>query len=93
MHKRILAALVPYQVTMFGSFGMMEFYYAPFLVPLIILSLIFGYVCSKKFYQFFHDTSREAVCDNLMKSPNMEKVFRSYIPPSLSSENIDDDQF
>uniref|UniRef100_A0A7N2LS60 CSC1/OSCA1-like 7TM region domain-containing protein n=1 Tax=Quercus lobata TaxID=97700 RepID=A0A7N2LS60_QUELO len=76
----------------FGSFGMMEFYYAPFLIPLIILSLIFGYVCSKKFYQFFHDTSREVVCDNLMKSPNMEKVFRSYIPPSLSSKNIDDDQ-
>ena len=93
MHKRILAALVPYQVTMFGSFGMMEFYYAPFLIPLIILSSIFGYVCSKKFYRFFHDTSREVACDNLKKSPNMGQVYRSYIPPSLSSENVDDDQF
>lgn len=78
---------------MFGSFGMMEFYYAPFLIPLIILSLIFGYVCSKKFYRFFHDTSREVAFDDLKKSPNVEQVFRSYISPSLCSENIDDDQF
>ncbi|KAL4627669.1 hypothetical protein ACB092_05G181600 [Castanea dentata] len=76
MHKPILAALILYQVTMLGSFGMMEFYYAPFLIPLIILSLIFGFAC-----------------DNLKKSPNMEQVFRSYILPSLNSENIDDDQF
>ncbi|KAM3748737.1 hypothetical protein ACB098_05G131100 [Castanea mollissima] len=93
MHTRILAALILYQVTMFGYFGVKKFYYAPFLLPTIILSLVFGFVCSKKFYRFFRDTALEVACRNLKETPNMEQVFRSYIPPSLSSEKIEDNQF
>ena len=93
MHKRILAALIIYQLTMFGYFGVKKFIYVPLLLPAIILSLIFGYVSTKKFYRFFRDTALEVACRDLKEIPNMEQVFRSYIPPSLSSDKIEDDQF
>jgi hypothetical protein len=93
MHTRILASLILYQVTMLGYFGTKEFYYAPFLIPLILLSLTFGYVCSQKFYRFFRDAALEVACRELKEAPNMEQIFRAYIPPSLSSEKIDDEDY
>lgn len=93
MHKRILAALILYQVTMFGYFGAKQFVYVPFLIPLPILSLLFGYVCSQKFYRFFRDTALEVACHHLKEIPNMDRVLKSFIPPSLRSAKIDDDQF
>ena len=93
MHTRILASLILYQLTMLGYFGAKKFYYAPFLIPLIILSLTFGYVCSQKFYRFFRDAALEVACCELKEAPNMEQIFRAYIPLSLSSEKIDDEDF
>ncbi|XP_059439389.1 CSC1-like protein ERD4 [Corylus avellana] len=93
MHKRILASLMLYQVTMFGYFEAKKFVCAPLLIPLPILSLIFGYVCSQKFYRSFRDTALEVACHVLQKSPNMDQVFRSFIPPSLRSEKNDGDLF
>ena len=93
MHKRILASLILYQVTMFGYFGLKKFVCAPLLIPLPILSLVFGYFCSQKFYRSFRDTALEVACHELKKSPNMDRVFRSFIPPSLRSEKNDDDLF
>uniref|UniRef100_A0A2P2MKK1 CSC1-like protein ERD4 n=4 Tax=Rhizophora mucronata TaxID=61149 RepID=A0A2P2MKK1_RHIMU len=93
IHTRILAALLLYQVTMLGYFGVKEFVYTPFLIPLPILSLLFGYVCHKKFYRSFSNTALEVACQELKEIPNMEHVFRSFVPPSLSSEKTEDDQF
>ncbi|XP_050287838.1 CSC1-like protein ERD4 [Quercus robur] len=93
MHKRILAALIIYQLTMLGYFGVKQFIYAPLILPAVILSLIFGYVCSKKFYRSFCDTALEVACRDLKEIPHMEQVFRSYIQPSLSSDKIEDDHF
>lgn len=93
MFNRILAALILYQVTMFGYFGVQKFYYAPLLIPLPILSLLFGFVCSKKFYPAFEHPALEVAAAALKEVPNMELIYRSFIPPSLSSEKIDDDQF
>jgi hypothetical protein len=93
MHSRILAALIIYQVTMFGYFGAKKFVYVPFLIPLPILSLLFGYVCSQKFYRFFRDMALEVACHDLKQIPNMDQVFRSFIPPCLRSEKLDDDEF
>lgn len=94
MHVRILAALLLYQVTMFGFFGVNKFYYAPVVIPLPILSLLFGYICSNKFYRFFKDTALDVAAHELKEIPNMEQIYRSYIPLSLSSEKVlDDDQF
>lgn len=35
----------------------------------------------------------EVVCRELKEVPNMELVFRSFIPQSLGSDKIDDDHF
>ncbi|PON37080.1 Calcium-dependent channel [Parasponia andersonii] len=90
---RILASLILYQLTMLGYIGGKKFYFAPFLIVLPILSLIFGFVSHKKFYRSFHDTALEVVAHESKEIPNLEQVFRSFIPPSLNSEKIDDDQF
>ncbi|KAL7243195.1 hypothetical protein ACSBR1_015581 [Camellia fascicularis] len=57
INRRIVAALLLYQVTTFGYFGIKKFYHAPILIPLLILSLIFSLVCRKKFYHFFQTTA------------------------------------
>ncbi|KAE9594571.1 hypothetical protein Lal_00037502 [Lupinus albus] len=93
IHNRILASLILYQVTMFGYFGVQKFVYAPLLLPLPIFSLIFGFVTAKKFYPAFEHRSLEVAAHSLKEVPNMEMVFRSFVPPSLSSEKIEEDQF
>ncbi|KAF5736358.1 Early-responsive to dehydration stress protein (ERD4) isoform 1 [Tripterygium wilfordii] len=93
MHARVVTALLLYQVTMFGFFGAKKFFYAPILIPLPILSLLYAYVCSKKFYRSFATTALEVASRELKETPNMENIFRSFIPASLSSDKIDDDQF
>ncbi|KAL7243199.1 hypothetical protein ACSBR1_015584 [Camellia fascicularis] len=62
INRRIVAALLLYQVTTFGYFGIKEFYHAPILIPLPILSLIFSLVCRKKFYHFFQTTALDVAC-------------------------------
>jgi len=93
IHTRIVAALVLFQVTMFGYFAIKEFLYTVLIIPLPILSLIFFFVCRKKFYPFFQATALEVACRGFKEAPNMEQVFRSYIPPSLNAEKVDEDQF
>ncbi|KAI6703400.1 hypothetical protein NL676_012536 [Syzygium grande] len=93
MHMRILAALLLYQLTMLAYFGAKKFYYAPFLVPLIISTLIFAYVCSQKFYRFFSNPALEVASHQLKETPHMERIFRTYVLPSLCSEKVEDDQF
>lgn len=78
---------------MLGYFGVQKFLYAPLLIPLPLLSLGFGFVCAKKFYPSFQYPALEVAAHGLKEVPNMELVFRSFIPPSLSSEKIEDDQF
>lgn len=94
INNRIIAALILYQITMFGYFGVQKFYYAPLLLPLPIMSILFGFVCAKRFYPSFQNQSLEVAAVSALKGvPNMELMFRAFIPPSLSSEKIDDDQF
>ncbi|KAJ4844207.1 CSC1-like protein erd4 [Turnera subulata] len=93
IHTRIIASLLLFQLTMCGFIGVKKFYYTPALFPLPIVSLLFWYVCNKKFYRAFADTALEAASRELKENPDMEQVFRAFIPPSLSSEKGDDDQF
>ncbi|XP_021763830.1 CSC1-like protein ERD4 [Chenopodium quinoa] len=93
MHARFLAALVLYQVTMIGYFGLKLFYFTPLLFPLLITSLIFAVVCKKKFYGFFQHAALDVVCHELKESPNVERVYRSFVPPSLSSDKLDGDHY
>ncbi|XP_008784823.2 CSC1-like protein ERD4 [Phoenix dactylifera] len=94
MHSRILAALIIYQVTMFGFFGLKKFIYAPFMLPLIILSFIFAFVCKKRFYLAFYYTPLEVASRDLKEIPNLESIYAGYIPPCLRPEKLEDvDQF
>lgn len=93
INNRILASMVLYQVTMFGYFGVQKFVYAPLLIPLPILTVLFGVICSKKFYPSFQHQALEVAASEVKEVPNMELIYRSFIPLSLSSDKIDDDQF
>ncbi|KAL1288910.1 CSC1-like protein ERD4 isoform X3 [Arachis ipaensis] len=93
IHNRILASLILYQVTMLVYFGLQKFYYASLLIPLPILSFIYGFVCAKKFYPAFERPILEVAAYSMREAPDMELIFRSFIPPSLNSEKIDDENF
>lgn len=93
IHTRILAALFLFQVVMFGYLGVKLFVWATLLVPLIVISLIFGYVCRRKFYLGFQHTALEVACRELKQSPDHEEIFRSFIPHSLSTHKPEDHQF
>ena len=92
MHTRIIGALLLFQATMLGFFGVNKFYYTPILIPLPILSLVFIYVCRQKFYNAFCHTALEVASQELKETPHMEQIFKSYIPPSLSSEKSSEKQ-
>lgn len=93
MYNRIMATVIIFQATMLGYFTVKKFYYTPILIPLPILSFIFAFICQKKFYRFFQSTALEVASHELKENLSMEGVFRSFIPPSLSSEKGDEDQF
>jgi hypothetical protein len=90
---RIVASLLLYQVTMVAFVGVKKFPYAPILIPLPIMSFMYSYFCNRKFYRSFQDTALEVTINELKEIPNMEHIFRSFIPSSLSAEKSDDDQF
>ncbi|XP_016439858.1 CSC1-like protein ERD4 [Nicotiana tabacum] len=93
IHTRMLATLILYQVTMCGYFGIKTFAPTPVLFPLPIFSLIFAFICQKKFRRFFESPALEVVSHELKEIPNMDIVFRSFIPPCLSAGKSDDHQF
>ncbi|CAL9088525.1 unnamed protein product [Musa textilis] len=95
LHARIIASLILYQITMFGYIGILrKFYYAPFLIPVIVISFVFAYVCKKHFYLAFLNTPLEVACRGTKEIPNMESIYTAYIPPCLGTERLeDDDQF
>ncbi|RWW77115.1 hypothetical protein BHE74_00014765 [Ensete ventricosum] len=82
-------------ITMLGYIGILrKFLYAPFLIPLIVISFIFAYVCKQRFYLAFFHTSLEVACQGTKEIPNMESIYAAYIPPCLSTEKLEDvDQF
>ncbi|KNA19423.1 hypothetical protein SOVF_061740 [Spinacia oleracea] len=93
MHSRFVAALVLYQVTMLGYFSAKKFIYVFLIIPLPIISLIFAFVCNKKFYGAFKHTALEVACHESKETPNVERVYRSFLPPSLTSDKLDADHY
>ncbi|KVH89298.1 protein of unknown function DUF221 [Cynara cardunculus var. scolymus] len=92
LHVRILGALILFQITMVGYFSIKEFIYSPLIIPLPIFSLLFAFVCSKKFYGFFQTTGIEVASHDLKETPNMDLIFKSFIPPSLNPDKLDDER-
>lgn len=90
MHTRIIAALIVYQITMFGFMLLKEFYYAPFLILLVPISLIFAFVTKNRFYKSFAVTPLEVAVADLKEMPNMEAIYAAYIPKCLKPEKLED---
>ncbi|KAM6551989.1 hypothetical protein CsatB_001797 [Cannabis sativa] len=80
---RILAAMILYQVTMFGYFGVKEFVYTPLLVPLPIITFLFGFIAHKKFHRSFHHIPLKIAAIEQSTQVDLEQVYTSFIPPSL----------
>ncbi|KAL5977407.1 CSC1-like protein erd4 [Asimina triloba] len=93
IHVRVIAALVLYQLTMIGYFAIKKFYYAPFLLPLLIFSALFAFVSNKRFYPGFQSVPLEVVSQPSKDiSPNLEYVFAAYVPPCLGVDKYSDSQ-
>ena len=92
INNRVLASLILFQLTMVGYFGVQKFVFAPLLIPLPISSIIFGFVCAKKFYPAFQHPALEVAAHTPKQHPDMEQIFRSFIPPSLSSDRVEDEE-
>ncbi|KAG6509247.1 hypothetical protein ZIOFF_034638 [Zingiber officinale] len=91
IHLRIIAALIVYQVSTFGYIGLRKFVYAPFLIPAIVFSFIFAFVCRKRFYLAFVHTPLEVVASQGKKEvPNMEAIYTAYIPQCLINDKFED---
>lgn len=90
MHNRIIAALIIYQITMFGFMLLKEFYYAPLLVLLVPISFIFASVTKNRFYKSFAVTPLEVAVGELKEMPNMEAIYAAYIPKCLKPEKLED---
>jgi hypothetical protein len=88
MHNRILASLLLFQATMFGYFGVKKFLYTPIIFPLPIMTIMFSFVCSKKFYRFFQSTTLDVASHELKETPNMEIVYNSFIPPCMNADKV-----
>ncbi|KAI3921781.1 hypothetical protein MKX01_005470 [Papaver californicum] len=89
IHTRIVAALIIYQIAMIGYFGIKKFPYSVLLIPLPISSLVFSFVCSKKFYASFANTPLEVVCHDTKTDTDMESIFKSYVPSCLGPEKFE----
>jgi calcium permeable stress-gated cation channel len=90
MHTRILAALIIYQITMFGFMDLKKFVYAPFLLPLIPISFMYSSITKQRFYKSFSVTPLEVAVGELKEMLNMEAIYAAYIPPCLKPEKLED---
>ncbi|KAK8961688.1 hypothetical protein KSP40_PGU012298 [Platanthera guangdongensis] len=89
MHSRIVAALIIFQVLMFGYLGLKKFVYAPLMIPLIVISFVFSYACNSRFYRSFLNTPLEVAFKDTKEIPNLDSVCAAYIPPSLKPEKTE----
>lgn len=86
MHSRIMAALIIFQVLMFGYLGLKKFAYAALMIPLVVISFVFSYACNSRFYRSFMNTPLEVAFKDTKEIPNVDSVYVAYIPPSLKPE-------
>jgi hypothetical protein len=90
MHTRIVAALIIYQITMFGFMLLKQFYYAPLLLLLVPISFIYAFITKSRFYKSFAVTPLEVAVGELKEMPNMEAIYAAYIPQCLKPEKLED---
>ena len=90
IHSRIVASLLLSQLTMLGYFRVMEFVYVPLLLPPLVATIVFAYICHKFFDPSFDVTPLYATCEEPHKRPSVEEIKKSYTPLFLSDRNVFD---
>ena len=86
IHSRILASLFLSQLTMLGYFGVKKFVYVPLLLPPLVATLIFAYICREFFYPSFNATPLYATCAEPTDTPFIESIVQDYTPAFLATE-------
>ena len=92
IHSRIVGSLLLSQVTMLGYFGVKKFVYVPLLLPPLVATIIFAYICRKFFYPSFDVTPLYATCEEPQNRPSIEEIMRAYTPSYLSDHITRDDE-
>eukprot|EP01018_Ginkgo_biloba_P029931 Gb_08556 [translate_table: standard] len=87
IHSRFLAALIVYQITMIGYFAIKKFIYSPLLIPLPFATLVFAYICKKRFYTSFCVTSLEVASHDVKEVPSLSSIMDAYTPTCLLLED------
>ena len=85
IHSRILASLFLSQLTMLGYFGVKKFRYAPLLIPPLVATLVFAYICRKFFYPSFSVSPLSATSKEPKIPPSIESIIEAYTPQCLAS--------
>ena len=71
---------------MLGYFGVKRFTYVPFLIPPLVATLVFAYICRKFFYPSFNATPLYATYMEPANTPLIESIVRYYTPAYLATE-------
>lgn len=83
IHNRILAALFVAQITAIGYFGVKEFPFAPILIILPVLTVLFYMFCKKNYYPSIKVVSLYVAADIPKAQPSVATVAEAYTPTCL----------
>ena len=92
IHSRIVGSLLLSQVTMLGYFGVKKFVYVPLLLPPLVATIVFAFICRNFFYPSFDVTPLYATCEEPRKRPSVEEIKQIYTPFCLSNCIARDDE-
>ena len=92
IHSRIVASLLLSQLTMLGYLRVMEFVYVPLLLPPLVATIVFAYICHKFFDPSFDVTPLYATCEEPQNCPSVEEIVRAYTPSYLSDHITREDE-
>ena len=94
IHSRIVASLLLSQLTMLGYFGLKQFVYVPLLMPPIVATLIFAYICREFFYPSFQVSPLYATCGEQINPSSIDSIVKAYTPaylaPKRRKHNLED---
>jgi hypothetical protein len=83
IHNRILAALFVAQITAIGFFGVKEFAFAPILIILPVLTVVFFMFCRKNYYPSIRLVPLAVAADAPKAQPSPGAITEAYTPTVL----------
>lgn len=87
IHNRILAALFVAQITAIGYFGVKEFPFAPIIIILPVLTVVFYMFCKKNYYPSIKVVSLSVAADVPKSQPSSAVITDAYTPVVLQEDH------